>query len=127
MQQRNRAWWYVVTSLPKLPFTEGPFSLALVSHCLFLSSEQFDPDLHIAAFDELLWMVGELRVFSLLDLERRWSSHFGSVREYLKRTGFEVVAVEYEFQRAEDHAGNRMMRVRSAGPQRLDLSDKVKR
>jgi hypothetical protein len=37
----------------------------------------------------------------------------GSVREHLELAGFEVevTAVQYEFQRAEDHAGNRMMRV----------------
>jgi hypothetical protein len=80
---------YVAASLPTLPFTDGQFSLALVSHLLFLYSEQ-------------------------LDLDRQWSPHVGPVREYLEQTGFvvEVVAVEYEFQRAEEHAGNRMLRVR---------------
>jgi hypothetical protein len=35
----------------------------------------------------------------------------------LERAGFvvEVVAVEYQFQRADAHAGNPMMRVRSSG------------
>ena len=39
---------------------------------------------------------------------------FGPVREHLERSGFEVevVAIDYEFRRADDHAGNRVMRVR---------------
>jgi hypothetical protein len=110
---------YVVGSLPKLPFLDNQFSLALVSHLVFLYSEQLDLDFHIAALEELLRVAGEVRVFPLLDLERQWSRHIGPVREHLERAGFEVqiVAVDYELQRAEDHAGNRMMRARrNRGP-----------
>lgn len=105
---------YVVASLPALPFADGQFSLALVSHFLFLYSEQLDLAFHIAAVEELLRVSREVRVFPLLDLDRYWSPHVGPVREHLTRAGFEVevVAVEYEFQKAEDHAGNRMVRVR---------------
>jgi hypothetical protein len=62
-------------------------------------------------------VAGEVRVFPLLSLDRQWSRHIGPVSEHLGRAGFdvEVVAVEYEFQRADDHAGNRMMRVRRSG------------
>ena len=105
---------YVAASLPKLPFADGQFSLAVVSHLLFLYSEQLDLDFHTAAFKELLRVAGEVRVFPLLDLDRQWSRHVGPVSDHLERAGFEVrvVAVEYEFQRAEDHAGGRMMKVR---------------
>ena len=105
---------YIAASLPKLPFADGQFSLALVSHFLFLYSEQLDLDFHTAAFEELLRVAGEVRVFPLLGLDRKWSPHVGPVQEHLERAGVEVdvVAVQYEFQRAEDHAGNRMMRIR---------------
>jgi hypothetical protein len=105
---------YVAASLPALPFADGQSSLALVSHLLFLYSEQLDLDFHIAAFKKLLRVAGEVRVFPLLDLDRQWSRHVGPVREYLERAGFvvEVVAVGYEFQKADDHAGSRMMWVR---------------
>jgi hypothetical protein len=104
---------YVVASLPLLPFADGQFSLALVSHLLFLYSERFDAAFHAAAFEELLRVAREVRVFPLLDLNRIMSPYVGPVREHLTRAGFhvEVAAVEYEFQRADDHAGNRMMRV----------------
>jgi hypothetical protein len=107
----------VAASLPALPFPDNRFSLAVVSHLLFLYSGQLDLGFHIAAFEELLRLAGEVRVFPLLGLDRQWSPHVGPVREHLTRAGFEVqiVAVGYEFQRAEDHAGNRMMRVTRTG------------
>jgi hypothetical protein len=111
--QGKRESRYIAASLPSLPFRNGQFSLAVVSHLLFLYSEHLNLDFHLAALKELLRVAREVRVFPLLDLEREWSRHVGPVREVLERAGFEVEiqAVEYEFQRAEDHAGNRMMRV----------------
>jgi hypothetical protein len=113
-EQGKKQGRYVVASLPTLPFTNGQFSLALVSHLLFLYSEQIDLAFHTASVEELLRVAGEVRIFPLLGLDRRWSPHVGPVHTHLTRAGFEVevVAVEYEFQKAEDHAGNRMLRVR---------------
>jgi hypothetical protein len=104
---------YVTASLPELPFKDGQFSLALVSHLLFLYSNQFDVDFHIAAFEELLRVAGEVRVFPLLGLDRHQSPHVGPVLDHLEQVGFEVEvgSVEYDFQKADDHTGNRMMRV----------------
>jgi hypothetical protein len=104
---------YVAAALPALPFTAGQFSLALVSHLLFLYFEQFDRDFHIAALEELLRVAAEVRVFPLVGLDRHWSPHVEPAINHLTAAGFdvEVVKVPYEFQRAEDHAGNRMMRV----------------
>jgi hypothetical protein len=72
--------------------------LALVSYFLFLYSDKFDLPFHIAAFEELLRVAHEVRVFPLLDLSRQWSPHVGPVRDHLERAGFEadVVAVPYE-------------------------------
>jgi hypothetical protein len=108
---------YVAAALPTLPFRDGRFALAVVSHLLFLYSEQLDLDFHLAAVEELVRVAQEVRVFPLLGLDRQWSRHVGPVCDHLTRAGFavEVVAVEYEFQRAEDHAGNRMLRVRRGG------------
>lgn len=104
---------YVTASLPELPFKDGQFSLALVSHLLFLYSNQLDCDFHVAAFEELLRVAGEVRVFPLLGLDRQQSPHVGRVLDHLQRVGFEVevVSVEYEFQKVDDDTGNRMMRV----------------
>ncbi len=113
-EQGKQEGRYAAASLPRLPFADDHFSLALVSHFLFLYFEQLDLAFHIAAVEELLRVATEVRVFPLLGLDRQWSPHVAPLHEHLMRAGFEVqvVAGEYEFQRAEDHAGNRMMRVR---------------
>jgi hypothetical protein len=105
---------YVASSLPTLPFAGGQFRLAVVSHFLFLYSGLFGLDFHVAACEELLRVAEELRVFPLLGLDRRWSPHVAPVCEHLGRAGLEaeVVATKYEFQKADDHAGNRLLRVR---------------
>ena len=112
-EQGKQAGRYVTASLPELPFKDGQFSLALVSHFLFLYSDQFDCDFHVAAALELLRVAREVRIFPLLDLNRQWSPHVRMVSEYLERNGFEVrvVPTDYEFQKADDHAGNRMMQI----------------
>jgi hypothetical protein len=117
-EKGKQAGRYAPASLPRLPFPDDQFSLALVSHLLFLYSEQLNLDFHFATFAELLRVAAEVRVFPLLDLNRRWSPHVQPVSDHLTRAGFEVeiAAVEYEFQRADDHAGNRMMRVARRRP-----------
>lgn len=104
---------YVTASLPSLPFADGAFRLALVSHLLFLYSGHLDEAAHVASALELLRVAQELRIFPLITLERRWSPHVEPVRSALEAAGYlvEIVIVPYEFQRAEEHAGNRMMRV----------------
>ena len=111
---------YISASLPRLPFADGEFRLALVSHLLFLYSEHLDTDFHIESILELLRVAGEVRIFPLLTLERQISTHIEPVVSALSAEGFsaEVVSVPYEFQRAEDHAGARMMRAHRRGGSR---------
>lgn len=101
---------YVVASLPHLPFADGAFDLALVSHLLFLYSAQLDLAFHLAALTELLRVATEARIFPLLDLARQPSPHLEPLCELLVSRGFqvEIRSVPYEFQRG----GNRMLRVR---------------
>jgi hypothetical protein len=110
----KQAGRYVTASLPELPFEDGQFSLALVSHFLFLYSNQFDRDFHVAAFEELLRVAGEVRVFPLFGLDRHRSPHVGPILNHLERAGFEaeVVPVEFEFLKVDDDTRSRMMRVR---------------
>jgi hypothetical protein len=104
---------YLTASLPRLPFADGAFRLALVSHVLFLYSEHLDAAFHVESAFELLRVADEVRVFPLLTLERRWSPHVEPIRSALESAGYaaEIRTVPYEFQRAEDRAGNRMMRI----------------
>jgi hypothetical protein len=105
---------YRVASLPGFTFADGEFRLALVSHLLFLYGRLLGADFHVASTFELLRVAEEVRIFPLIGLDRRWSPHVEPVRAALESAGHavEIVATAYEFQRADDHAGNRMMRIR---------------
>jgi hypothetical protein len=110
----RRAGRYVTAKLPALPFEDRAFTLALVSHLLFLYSEQLSVEDHIRGVDELLRLADEIRIFPLLTLQRQWSPHIEPVSRHLEKRGASVTVgpVDYEFQKAADHAGNRMMRIR---------------
>ncbi|MFC5703787.1 class I SAM-dependent methyltransferase [Cohnella faecalis] len=65
---------YVPASLPRLPFEDGSFSLALCSHFLFLygADPMFDEAFHLAALKELLRVVrpgGEVRIYPMVTLQ----------------------------------------------------------
>jgi hypothetical protein len=103
---------YVAATLPRLPFADRSFRLALVSHLLFLYSDHLDATAHVASALELLRVADEARIFPLLALDRRLSSHVEPVRSALESAGYavEFVATPYEFQRAEGQGGGRMLR-----------------
>ncbi len=96
--------------MPSLPFDNGQFDLALVSHLLFLYSEQLDFGFHLAAIEELLRVAKEVRIFPLLTLERKLSPHVNLIRTHITGRGgrAEFVVVPYEFQRG----GNEMLWMR---------------
>jgi hypothetical protein len=100
---------YVTASLPRLPFEDGHFDLALCSHLLFLYSDQLGFDFHRASIEELLRVASEVRIFPLLSLDRIPSPHLDPLVPYLAEQGWktEALPVRYEFQRG----GNRMLRI----------------
>ncbi len=100
---------YVAGELPELPFKGDSFDMVLVSHLLFLYSEQLSLEFHLRAIDELLRVAGEVRIFPLLDLNSRRSLHVDEVIDYVAEKGYLVreEKVKYEFQKG----GNRMLRV----------------
>jgi hypothetical protein len=108
---------YVTASLPNLPFASGEFDLAIISHLLFLYSEQLDLDFHLAAIEELLRVAGEVRIFPLLSIGGKPSPHVEPVSSQFAAKGVtnEIIAVPYEFQRG----GNKMLRI--AGISNLSL------
>jgi hypothetical protein len=88
-------------------------ALALVSHLLFLYSDQLDFNFHQSAVEELLRVAREVRIFPLLTLEQKPSPHVGPIHTHLTGRGWraEIAVVPYEFQRG----GNEMLRIRAAG------------
>jgi hypothetical protein len=96
-----RAGRYVAGALPRLPFPDHAFDLALCSHFLFLYSAQLSLDFHLAALRELCRVAREVRVFPLQDLARARSPHLEPVLAGLRAAGLvaRVEPVPYEFQR----------------------------
>ena len=98
---------YQAGSLPKLSFNNNSFDLTLVSHLIFLYSEQFDLAWHIAAIKELIRVSHEIRIFPLLELGSQKSRHLDGVCKALEEceVKFIIKQVNYEFQRG----GNEML------------------
>jgi hypothetical protein len=103
---------YVAAGLPKLPFADDAFDLALCSHLLFLYAEQLSLEFHVQGVIEMARVAREVRIFPLLALGNVPSPHVEPVREELSRRGYanEVRKVPYEFQKG----GDEMMVVRRA-------------
>lgn len=100
---------YVVGELPGLLFEDDRFDLALCSHFLFLYSEQFPYDFHLASVREILRVAHEVRIFPLLTLMREQSPHLEPLIADLESQGHSVSvqSVDYELQRG----GNKMLQI----------------
>lgn len=109
-EEGRRAGRYITGELPRLPFADTSFRLALCSHLLFLYSEQLDYDFHRASVLEMLRVADEVRIFPLLTLTNHSSPHLPQILHDLRAAGYvaTVEQVEYELQRG----GNQMLRIR---------------
>lgn len=101
---------YVLGKLPKLDFKDDAFDLALCSHFLFLYSEHYDYEFHRESVYEMLRIAGEVRIFPLLDLMLKYSTHIEPLVQELRGDGYKVdiKEVQYEMQRG----GNKLMVIR---------------
>ena len=102
---------YIAGELPDLPFADREFDLALCSHFLFLYSEQYTEEFHMASIRELCRVADEVRIFPLLELGSKPSRHLASICNRLSASDYRVAVdpVAYEFQRD----GNKLMRIRN--------------
>jgi SAM-dependent methyltransferase len=96
---------YIAASLPKLPFDDHSFDIALSSHFLLLYSDILDIDFHLKAIDEMLRISNEVRIFPVVDLNSKLSAHLPEILE--KYPNHELVKVNYEFQKG----GNQMLKI----------------
>lgn len=92
---------YVNVSLPKLPFQDKEFELALCSHYLFLYSEHVNQAEHLLSVKELCRVAREVRIHPLLALDGLKSKHLEPVISLLENNGFHVSLepVQYQFQK----------------------------
>jgi SAM-dependent methyltransferase len=102
---------YLAASLPKLPFPDKSFDLALSSHFLFLYSEQLDQKFHLDSLRELLRVAEEVRAFPLKSLMLKDSWHLEPIMRTLEAEGFKasLEKVPYEFQKGADQ----LLRIRA--------------
>ena len=114
---RRESGSYVIGELPVLPFENQQFDLALCSHFLFLYSDSFSVDFHIASIREMLRVAREVRIFPLLTLMCEKSPHIKSVQQTFASDGYsvEICPVVYELFRG----GNEMMVIRKSGDNSL--------
>ena len=101
----RRAGRYLAGGLPRLPFADDTFDLALCSHLLFLYETQLSRAFHLQALEDLLRVAAEVRVFPLVNLDAHRSAHLAPVRAALAEAGVrtEIVTVDYEVQRGARH------------------------
>jgi len=101
---------YVTADLPRLPFADASFGLALCSHLLFLYSLHLDEEFHRQSVRELCRVATEVRIFPLLALGGERSPYVDRIMEEVQSFGYvaSVERVQYEFQRG----GHQMMRIR---------------
>jgi len=107
----RRVGRYVVGELPRLPFSDLTFDLALCSHYLFTYGDRLDRDTHLRAVFELLRVAREVRVYPLVEAGGQPSEHVAAVCRAVEHAGFvhETLSVDYAFQ----STATAMLRIRA--------------
>lgn len=92
---------YLNVSLPRLPFADQSFDIALCSHLLFLYSEQLSETFHQDSVTELVRIAKEVRIFPLTTLNGQPSPYLDGILAACraKNVRAEVVSVDYHFQK----------------------------
>lgn len=94
--------------LPRLPFRDDAFELAVCSHLLFTWADQLGLEWHRAALFELARVAGEVRVFpTIMQGPGEAVPFWGTLMSDLSEAGLRTESreVPYEFQ----VGGNRML------------------
>ncbi|WP_419535604.1 SAM-dependent methyltransferase [Endozoicomonas sp.] len=92
---------YIEASLPTVSFSDKQFDLALCSHYLFLYSEHISLNEHIQSLIELSRVAKEVRVYPLLSLDGKISTHLQAAMSALGDLGLStsLANVGYQFQK----------------------------
>lgn len=100
---------YLTASLPNLDFFSQEFELCLCSHLLFLYSDNFSLEFHLASIQELLRIASEVRIFPLLTMNCTSSPYLEPVIEEFSHQGYQIQieSVAYEFQKG----GNQILKI----------------
>ena len=122
--RRRRPDHYVAAALPRLPFADASFDLALCSHLLFTWANVFDAAWHEAAIREMARVAARCGCsrWCTRDPASRWSSSTRCATDWRRDAGLvtRVERVPYAFQ-----LGGDQMLVVSGPPDPATLADPV--
>jgi hypothetical protein len=95
---------YVPAALPRLPFADRSFRLALCGYLLFAYPDHLDQADHEEALRELLRVAAEVRVYPLIDTSYVRHPGIEDLRRALATEGIvsDVRSVDYRFQAGAD-------------------------
>jgi hypothetical protein len=97
------------SKLPKLPFEDQSFDIALCSNYLCIESDKMDQAFHVNSLLELARVATEVRVYPLMDQEGHPSIHLGPILQVLQEKGFGVELKQVMSDEAEH--GNAVLRL----------------
>ena len=108
-QVENRVVTVEASKLPKLPFKDQSFDIALCSNYLFTESDKMDETFHVNSLLELARVATEVRVYPLMNQEGHPSIHLGPILQMLQEKGFGVELKQVMSGEAEQ--GNAVLRL----------------
>ncbi|MFQ4141131.1 class I SAM-dependent methyltransferase [Chlorogloeopsis sp. ULAP02] len=106
----KKAGRYIFAELPKLPFANQSFDLALSGHFLFLYSDEFNYNFHLNSILELYRVCSqEVRIYPLQGKNAKLYPFLDNLLSDLQAVGItaEIVEVNWEFQKGS----NQMLRL----------------
>ncbi|MGJ3245763.1 MAG: SAM-dependent methyltransferase [Elainellaceae cyanobacterium] len=100
---------YQCAELPRLPFGDRQFDLALCGHFLFSYSKQLSIAFHLDAIRELCRVADEVRIFPIVALSGDLAPALSVVIETLAQEDcqLDILTVPYEFQKN----GNQLLKI----------------
>lgn len=101
---------YVKGNLPHIPYPDDSFELALCSHFLLLYADRLSLEFHLESITEILRVSPELRIFPIIQLDRKKAPFLDDLITILleKNLDVSIEKVKYELQKG----GNEMLRIR---------------
>jgi len=91
---------YVAGELPRLPFADGEFDLALASYLLFAYQDRFDYEFHRDSILEIMRVTrGEARIYPTVTFEAQASEYIPMLRAdpALRHFTFTEIKTDFEF------------------------------
>jgi len=90
---------YVAGDLPRLPFADREFDLALVSYLLFAYQDRFDYEFHRDSILEVMRVTqGEARIYPTVTFEAQRSEYISMLQSDPTLQAFEFTEIETDFE-----------------------------